>query len=60
MLVNMNILTVIDVLTQKDLLEKTAAIKWLEYFRLGRLLKAQTEKAKKRYQGLHKTSFLIG
>ena len=43
-----------DVLPEKDLLEKAATIKRFEYLPLGKELKAQTEIAKKQYQGLDK------
>ena len=43
-----------DVLPEKDLLEKAAAIKIFEYSPLGKDLKEQTGAAKKEYQKLHK------
>ena len=39
---------------KKDLLEKAATIKRFEYSVLGKELKAQTDIAKKQYQGLSK------
>ena len=41
-----------DVLPIKDLLEKAATIKKSEYYLLGKELKAETDIAKKQYQGL--------
>ena len=49
-------MTVKDVLPEKDLLEKAAAMKRFEYFPLGKELKAQTDIAKKQYQKLDDTS----
>ena len=43
-----------DVLPEKDLLEKAATLKKFEYFPLWKELKAQTDIAKKQYQGLDK------
>ena len=43
-----------DVLPQKDLLEKVAILERFEYSPLGKELKAQTDIAKKQYQGLDK------
>ena len=44
-----------DVLPEKDLLEKAAALKRFEYSPLGKELKAQTDIAKKQYQKLDDT-----
>ena len=44
-----------DVLPEKDLLEKAAALKRFEYFPLGNELKAQTDIAEKQYQKLDNT-----
>ena len=44
-----------DVLPEKDLLEKAAALKRFEYFPLGNELKAQIDIAKKQYQKLDNT-----
>ena len=43
-----------DVLPEKDLLEKAAAIKRFEYSPLSNELKAQTSPAEKQYQVLNK------
>ena len=43
-------LTAKDVLPEKDLLEKAAALKRFEYPPLGKKLKAQADIAKKQYQ----------
>ena len=43
-----------DVLLKKDLLEKAATMKTFGYSPLGKTLKAQTDIAKKQYQGLDK------
>ena len=43
-----------DVLTEKDLLEKAATMKRFECLPLSNELKAQTDIAKKKYQGLYK------
>ena len=44
-----------DVLREKDLLEKAAAIKRFQYLLLGKELKAQINIAKKQYQKLDNT-----
>ena len=44
-----------NVLPEKYLLEKAAAMKWFEYLPLGKELKEQTDIPKKQYQGLDKT-----
>ena len=44
-----------DVSPEKDLLEKAATMKRLEYSPLGKELKAQTDITKKRYQKLDNT-----
>ena len=49
------ILTGKDVLPEKDLLEKTAELKKIEYSPLGKHLKAQTDIAKKQYPKLDNT-----
>ena len=41
-----------DFIPEKNLPEKAAAIKRFEYFSLGKELEAQTDIAKKQYQGL--------
>ena len=41
-----------DVLLEQNLLEKTSAIKRVEYLPLGKEIKAQTDIAKKQYQKL--------
>ena len=43
-----------SVLLEKHLLEKAATLKRFEYSRLDKELKAQTDIAKKQYQGLDK------
>ena len=43
-----------DVLPERELLEKAATMKKFEYSPLGKELKAQTDTAKKQYQGLDK------
>ena len=43
-----------DFLSEKDLLEKAATMKRLEYMPLGKELKAQTDIEKKQYQGSNK------
>ena len=43
-----------DVLLERDLLEKAAVLKRAEYSPLGKESKAQTDIAKKQYQGLDK------
>ena len=43
-----------DVLPERELLEKAATMKRFEYSPLGKELKAQTDIAKKQYQGLDK------
>ena len=43
-----------DVLLKEDLLEKAATMKTFKYSPLGTELKAQTDIAKKQYQGLDK------
>ena len=48
------LLTGKDVLPEKDLLEKAATMKKYEYSPLGKKLKAQTDIAKKQYEGLDK------
>ena len=48
-------LTDIDVLPEKDFLEKAAKMKRFEYSPLGKELKAQTDIAKKQYQKLDDT-----
>ena len=48
-------LTDIDVLPEKDLLEKAETMKRFEHLPLGKELKAQTDFAKKQYQILHNT-----
>ena len=44
-----------DVLTEKDLLEKVAIMKRIDYSTLDKELKAQTDIAKKQYQKLNDT-----
>ena len=48
-----------NALQELDLLEKVATLKRFEYSPLGKGLKSQTEIAKKQYQGLDKSLFLI-
>ena len=43
-----------DVLPEKDLLEKTAALKRFEYSPIGSELEKQTSVGEKQYQGLNK------
>ena len=43
-----------DVVVEKDLLKRTASMKRFEYSSLGKDSKAQTDIAKKQYQGLDK------
>ena len=43
-----------DILPERELLEKAATLKRFEYSPLGKELKAQTDIAKKQYQGLDK------
>ena len=48
-------MTVRDVLPEKELLEKAARIKRVEYSPLGKELKSQTDTGKKQYQRLDNT-----
>ena len=52
-------LTSKDILPEKDLLEKAAAIKRFEYPPLGEELKAQTSSAERQYEKLEKFLILI-
>ena len=53
-LVNMNFVTGKDILAEKDLIEKAAALKRFEYYPLGKELKLQTSVAEKQYQSFGK------
>ena len=48
-----------DILPEKDLLKKAAAMKRFEYSPLGKELKARTDISKKQYQVLDKAFFSI-